>query len=231
MPNIKIIEKRNKAKVITNPPQKPKIFFINKLEKGFTLVEILAVLSLIAILGGIMISSDYRSVQTRNSLLTDAEAVGQELRDMQNRTTSFVEVEGVSNVGYGVYFDLLNPVKVQSFYKMNANEFGSDEVPGSSAANPAEDLIFNVGDRINRICLNGNCSNTTSKLAIYYMKPRPYTHFARSDDGISYSDKLANSGEIINHACIEIVPSSGVDIRRVDVYYIGQISFSYGACE
>lgn len=198
-------------------------------KKAFTLVEILMVLALIAILGSILISSDYKSSQIRNSLLTDAEAVAAELRDMQNRTTNFVKSSNVDNVGHGVYVDISNPSKVESFYKINTQDFSSIEVPTISSIKPSDDIIFNNGDRVNRICLN-SCDNTTNKIAIYFIKPKAYIYFFRSEDGLSFYN-TTSSNDPINHICIEIKPMVGDDVRKVDVYYIGQIAFSSGVCE
>lgn len=201
--------------------------------KGFTLVEIMIVLSIIVILGGVTISSDYKTNKTRNSLLVDTEAVATELRDMQNRTTSFVQSPVVNNIGYGVFFDIRNPLKTETFYKLEG-DFDVSELIAINSLKPADDFIFTVGNYIKRICLNG-CNtkqiDSQGKLALYFIKPRPYTNFSYSDDGLTYHTNLYPTYASINHACIEIGAEGISDVRRIDVYYIGQISFGFGGCE
>ena len=78
-------------------------FRIEKKIKGFTLIEIMVVLALIAILGSITIMSDYKTNKYKNSLLVDTEAVSIDIRDMQNRTSNFLQDTIVNNIGYGIF--------------------------------------------------------------------------------------------------------------------------------
>ena len=76
----------------------------NNLEKGFTLIEIMVVIALIAILSSIFFGSGYRKNQVRNSLLTDSIDLATTLQDMQSRAATFVLGNNVNNnVGYGVF--------------------------------------------------------------------------------------------------------------------------------
>lgn len=196
--------------------------------KGFTLVEIMLVLAIIMVLGGTLVSTNLQQVRTRSGLLTDSSSLAMEVRDMQNRTTSFLKSENIQNLGYGIYIDKLNPSKVESFYKLTNTDFAPSEVP-STSNKPTEDFILNNGNRITKICLN-NCNHTTTKLAIYFIKPRPYAYFSSSDDGLSY-DRALNNGDQIDNVCIEIRPDRTDIVRKVQVYYIGQVSFSDGPCQ
>ncbi len=201
--------------------------------KAFTLIEIMIVLSILAILGGITISSDYKTTKIRNSILIDTESVAVDIRDMQNRTINFIYNDSVNNVGYGVFFDMKNPLKVESFYKTDG-DFDPSELLISNSFKPSDDFIFNIGNYIKRICLNG-CAikelNSSEKLAIYFKKPKLYSNFSYSDNGLIYYTNLYPSGNAINHVCIEIGAYNSSETRKVDIYYIGQISFGYGNCE
>lgn len=208
-------------------------FELKKEIKGFTLIEIMVVLALIAILGSITIMSDYKTNKYKNSLLVDTEAVSIDIRDMQNRTSNFLQDTIVNNIGYGIFFDLNNRLRTETFFKKEG-DFDISELSSVNSMKPIDDFIFNSNNSIKRICLNG-CStkelDPQGKLAIYFIKPRPYAYFSYSDDGLTYYTNLYPSYNAINHACIEIFSEGISDVRRIDVYYIGQISFSYGNCE
>lgn len=205
---------------------------IGKNFSGFTLIELLVTLSIIAILSGIVISSNYSTNKARNALMVDTDLLASTIRDMQNRSASFVVNPLVNNLGYGVFMDLNNPLKVETFYKLVAGNFDSNtEIP--SGNKPADDFIFNPGISLKKICLNG-CNTKqilpAGKLAIYFLGPKPYAYFSYSDNGLNYYNQLG--GQAINQACLEIesqiLPN---DTRKLEIYYIGQISFSYGKCD
>ena len=208
----------------------------NNLEKGFTLIEIMMVIALLAILSSIFLGSGYRQNQIRKSLLTGSIDLATVLQDMQSRAASFVlGNDNVNNVGYGVFFDNLSSEKIGSFYKAKG-PFSSLDIPNSSLPKPGEDLILNYGNKIGNICLNG-CSTYNSKntkLAIFFVKPKSYANFSvLSDDGVTYTTTVTQGGvEVpIVHACLELSPTSGADYRHVDIYKVGQISSAYGQCE
>lgn len=207
--------------------------FIRSNLKGFTLVEIMVVLSIIIILGGITISGDYRTNKIRNSIMIDTESIATDIRDMQNRTASFVQNTSFNNVGYGVFFDIKNPLKTETFYKLNG-DFDITEVLNSNSLKPTDDFILSEGNYIKRICLNGcynKIINPNGKLAIFFVKPKPYVNFSYSDDGLTYYKNLYPIENAITHACVEIKSQNNLFTKRIDIYYIGQISYSYGSCE
>ncbi len=202
--------------------------------KAFTLIELLVVLSIIALLSVIMISGSYSDNKAKNALMVDMDVLASNIRDMQNKSASFVKDNYVNNVGYGMFFDLNNPIVINSFYKTSTGDFVSSgvnsELPTTDSLKPIDDFIFETNDYLKRICLNGCGIKTTNKLAIYYLNPRPYAYFSYSDDGLNYSTKI--NGNAINQICLEV--SSRIlpnDIRHLDIYYIGQISFAYGPCQ
>lgn len=205
-------------------------------EKGFTLIEIMVVIALLATLSSIFLGSGYRENQIRKSLLTDSIDLATTLQDMQSRSATFIlGNDNVNNVGYGVFFDNLSPEKIESFYKAEG-QFSSSDIPNSSIPKPGEDLILNYGNKIGNICLNG-CStynSKTTKLAVFFVKPKSYANFSvLSSDGVTYTTTVNKAGvEVpIVHACLELTPTSGTDYRRIDIYKVGQISATYGQCQ
>lgn len=198
--------------------------------RGFTLVEIMVVISIIAIIGGALAGFDYKKNQVRNTLLSDSESLAFSVRDMQNRTSSFISNEAFPNSGYGAFFNLSNPSIIEFFYKNNSQFFSDTELSLSSSGKPDDDLFLSSGNHISKICLN-NCGTQVDKLAIYFIKPKPYAYFSYLGYGGSYHSVIGQDTPI-NKVCIEI--SGGADEiekRRIEVYYIGQISFSYEGCQ
>lgn len=208
----------------------------NNFEKGFTLIEIMVVIALLAILSSIFLGSGYRQNQIRNSLLTDSVDLATTLQDMQSRAATFIlGTNNSNNVGYGVFFDNLDSGRIESFYK-SEGQFSSSDIPNSSIAKPGQDLILNYGNKIGNICLNGcttfNSKNT--KLAIFFVKPKSFANFSvLSNDGVTYTTTVTQAGVAVPiiHACLELDPTSGTEYRHVDIYKVGQISAAYGQCQ
>ncbi len=201
--------------------------------KGFTLIEMMTVLALMAILGSIFMNSGYKRNQIRNSLLTDSEDLSITLSDMQNRTTSFVEGLNPPQdlIGYGIFIDTSSPFKIETFYKTKNVEFGPDDI-SADQQKPISDLILTAGNYIKRICLNNSCERYLSEeIAIYFVKPKPYANFAIPSENVSYISTVVDNGPQIENVCVEISSTQGEDLRHVDIFYIGQISSSYGPCQ
>ncbi|MEI6352860.1 MAG: prepilin-type N-terminal cleavage/methylation domain-containing protein [Candidatus Nomurabacteria bacterium] len=205
-----------------------KLFSKNHEMGGFTLIEMMVVISILAVLGSIFMNSGYSQNKIRNALLTDSEDLSITVSDMQNRTSSFVMQNKVSDVvGYGVYIDTANASKIETFYKIKDSNFSSTEI-ASGRQTPDSDLILTEGNHIGRICLNGCSTKTVSQAVIYFVKPKTYSNVS-FNDGSGYVSLFNNIS--INHTCLEIAPPSGTDLRHVDIYYIGQVSSGFGPCQ
>lgn len=208
-----------------------------KNSKGFTLIELTLTLSMFSILGLFLFSSGLNINKTRNSLQFDSDAISSLIRSMQNKTASFVSSD-INNVGYGVFFDLNNKNKVESFYKTTATDFNASEI--LNTRKPESNIILNSGNYVNRICLNGTNCSATSRLAIYFVKPKPYAKFAIYN-GVSYSTTTTIGGVVvpISKVCVEIASPKKAnrtttrrqEFRRIEVYSVGQISFANKACQ
>lgn len=196
------------------------------------MLEMIVVLALIAILGSIFLSSGFGRTKVRNALITDSQDISSLVTEMQNKTTSFEETKNsLNNIGYGIYLDIANANKVESFYKFNSSTFDGSDLTFSSEK-PTDDVILTNSNKINRICVNG-CStfsaSSSIKLVSYFIKPKQSSYFAISQDGINYTNKV--SSQDINSVCIEIISPSYNDYRHIDIKYIGQVSSLYGPCQ
>jgi len=89
-----------------NKNQKSKI----KNQKGFTLVEMLVVIFIVAILSAATLAA-IRQGNKRSSVLRAAQRVAQDLRDAQNRALAAVEFQGKVPCGWGIEF-----VRNQNYY-------------------------------------------------------------------------------------------------------------------
>lgn len=200
--------------------------------KGYTLIELLLVLAIISIFSVAAIATSFRYNQLASSLLNDVHSVNMYIREMQNKTASFVAADQVSNIGYGVFLDLDNKNKIESFYKSNTGIFSPGE---ATAPKPGESLLLDPDNYFSKICING-CSSYSGarKVAIYFLKPKSYAIFSipevKNTSG-NYIDTIPDTYTKINKVCLEISSYNGDYKRRIDIHYVGQISFASGPCQ
>lgn len=206
---------------------------LNKFLNGYSMMEMLMVLAIIAIMSTMALSASLRYNKVLSSLLNDVNSISMLVRDMQNRTSSFVtaDVNSVPAVGYGVFVDLNAQNKIDPFYKTINGAFRPSE---AIAPRPDQSLILDSGNYISRICING-CSTYSgaSKVAIYFIRPRSYMNFSVPDPNNSsiYINNVPGKTDNINKVCLEISSVTGKYKKRIDMHYVGQVSFASGACE
>lgn len=200
--------------------------------KGYTMVELLLVIAVISILSVVAMASSFRYNQLLSNLLNDVNSVTMLMREMQNKTTSFIASNSGVNEGYGVFLDLNNKNKIEPFYKTNRNPFSPTE---ATSPKPDQNLLLGSSNYFSRICLNG-CSTYSSatKVAIYFLKPKPYIIFSipYPNTSTTYINTIPGQPNTkINRACIELASYSGNYKKRIDIHYVGQISFASGPCQ
>lgn len=206
---------------------------LNKTLKGYSLIELLAVLAIISIMSTITLAASLRYNKIVSILLNDVNSITMLVREMQNRTSSFVAADaGVSNIGHGVFVDIkTNKNKIETFYKTSPGVFTVSE---TLSPKPSENLLLDSGNYISRICVNG-CSTywSAEKVAVYFLKPKSYMEFSIPDPAnlSTYINNVPGRAEKINKVCLEVSSATGNYKKRIDMYYVGQISFASGPCQ
>jgi len=76
----------------------------NNSESGFTLVEMLTVLFIMAVISG-LVFANYRSGNQQFALENEAYRIAQDIRRVQEMAMSSKDVGGVSPESYGIYFE------------------------------------------------------------------------------------------------------------------------------
>lgn len=178
----------------------------------------------------IALSASFRYNKVVSTLLNDVNSVTMLIREMQNKTSSFVAAD-IPNVGYGVFVDLANKNKVEPFYKTSLGVFTTSEI---LSARPEQNLLIDSGNYISKICANGCATyQSATKVVIYFLKPKSYIEFSvpNPTNPTTYINTIPGKTEKINRVCLEISSVNGAYKKRIDMYYVGQISFSSGFCQ
>ena len=112
--------------------------------RGFTIIELLVVISIIAILSGIVLI-DYQSGQQALALQRAANKLAQDIRRVQEMAMSAKECEecgGVVPEGYGIFLDASNPYQYIIYAETGGNdEFFQGDPPDTKLA----DIEFEEG--------------------------------------------------------------------------------------
>lgn len=215
--------------------------------KGFTLIEMLVVLSIIAIVTTIALFG--QTTFNRSVLLTDtAYTVALSLREMQALGISSRKYGTVQNAGYGGRF-----VPQTVAYVLFADVGGAspatncpagtalaaghpEKKPGNCVYNLGTDGIVNTysfgrGFTINRVCgtaLSGGaylCSTDASPVTALDIV------FVRSDTTDTVMTAQQGGGSVqLSKAEIYVRDAEGVSTRAICVSRVGQISVSFGTC-
>lgn len=187
---------------------------------GFTLVELLVSIGIFAIITTVAVVN--QSNFNGSILLTNlAYEIGLSIRESQ---VFGITVKGTTldatkfDSGYGMRFDISTPTKYYLFEDRNPPDHFCDASEcGSGYANVVETFNINKGNRISKLCVDGDCS-TPVVLDISFVRPNPDAFIRINGAGGSYG-----KAEI----CV-LSPSTETK-RKVTVESTGQISVSNDA--
>jgi len=138
-------------------------------KNGFTIIELLVVISIIAILSGIVLI-DYRSSQQTLVLQRATNKLAQDIRRVQEMAMSARESNGVPP-RYGIEFVITDPDHYILFADLNDN--GKYE---SADGDPVETVTFEQGVRIDQLLIgDSDPLSSTTKIWITFEPPDPIT--------------------------------------------------------
>jgi prepilin-type N-terminal cleavage/methylation domain-containing protein len=160
-----------------------------KFQKGFTMMELLVSVSIIALLMGIFITN-YRGGSRQLELSLAAQKLASDIRLAQNKCLGSAEYNGaVPEGGWGIYFDKsVNNKRYLIFADLNNNKLYDVGEATVDYGGMIEDLPANISvDN-----LKFNVSNTT-RLDITFVPPDPTTNIYNS----SFSPATTTLGSIV----------------------------------
>ena len=172
--------------------------------KAFTLIELLISVSLIGILASVLFNNSFQTTKYRNLLANDADKMALYIRDVQNISANFY-YSSSSVLGYGVYIDKASST-ISSFYLDTINIINKDK-----KIENYKDLILDQENYISKIA-----TTNLSTSSIHFLRPKLKAYI--------------NGTSTISKICIEIKSNKIDDVRKVEVYYVGQISTGFGNC-
>lgn len=216
----------------------------NVLKQGFTLVEMLVVLSIIVIVTAIAING--QSSFNKSIILTDtAYTIAFSIREAQSLGLSSRLFNGTQNAGYGVHFNSGSPTTYDVFADTNPAVPGSsqggicpghsvssgpDAKPGNCIYDTANEIVrtytFNRGFKISKFCgfdqtLNSTrCSGSNlDELNIVYLRPNTQSVIT----GVRNTSLMS-----LTSATIYVTSPDGATDRCVSVSQVGQVAV--GTC-
>lgn len=135
---------------------------IDQKSSGFTLIEMLVVVAIVAVLSGAIVTSSFAG-QKRYDLARAAQQMSADLRRAQNLALAGKMQAGVSPTGYGIY---TNGNSYVLFYNLNPNK----EHHGASVD-------------METIALPTNVSLAPTGASVYFVPPDPTTYINGASAG------------------------------------------------
>jgi len=152
-----------------------------KMNKGFTLTEILIVISIFTLLTIILILN-YRAAGERLNLYRSAHKLAQDIRRVQEMAMAARQLNGeIPEGGYGVYFNENEPNHYILFADLDKNQKYT-----ASSDKLIEDISLEKESNISEI-------SSGSDLTIIFTPPNPNVNFAPDADTVSIT--LGGSGK------------------------------------
>ncbi len=133
---------------------------MSKKNKGFTLIEMLVVIAIIAVISGVIVVN-FRESSDIHKLQRSAQIVVQGIREAQNMSLSSTEIDGEVYNYYGVHFNKQNPT---SFYIY-----------------ASENMVYNSGEEVKTIELETevviDSLSGGNKLGMAFIPPYSFIEF------------------------------------------------------
>jgi prepilin-type N-terminal cleavage/methylation domain-containing protein len=152
----------------------------NKLKKifsrkqaGFTLIEMLVVIFIIAILSALLFAN-YKTGQKKYTLIQASQQAVSNIRKAQNMAISGTDIVGTSYYGFGVFFN-----RNDNYYIIYADK------NGNSSYQPSDDSMIETINLAGKVIINST-SPVASKLDVFFESPNPTTYInGSSADGLT----------------------------------------------
>ncbi len=211
--------------------------------RGFTLVEMLVVLSLIAIITTIALFG--QAGFNRSVLLTDtAYTVALSLREMQTSGLSSRKYGSIQNAGYGGYFTVSPATSYTLFADVGGTSAGTncpvgttgqpDAKPGNCRYDQGTDgtvrtYSFDSRFQIGRVCgtpMSGGASRCSTDGSLTDLN----VVFVRSNTTDTVMTGWTGAWTPLSKAEIYIQSNQGGDTRGICISQVGQISVVYATC-
>lgn len=202
----------------------PKIFHKNKCHKGFTLVELMVVISIFAILSSIMVFN-YGSFKSSLSIQNLADDISLSIRKAQGYAIGVHSSNNSFISGYGVHFSTAENKSFILFANLDNNtEYNNSSGCGNPTSNNECLEVLNItsSDKISAISVIGNGSpQTADTLDIFFKRPQPEPTFCARINGSS----TCILGTSVSFVKITISNDNGI-FKIITISNVGQISVS-----
>lgn len=192
---------------------------LNKKNKGFTLAEIIVVVSIISVLGSVVIFS-YSNFNDRLALSTSAQEMALAIREAQTYGINVKETSiggGDFTRAFGIYFDQTNGsnTKYYVFADKDNNKRYGDALGSCSGSECVE--MFTLRNGIYISAIGGSCpsSNSSTALHISFLRPNP-------DAMISFTNSIGLTCSDQSLGTVTLQSPKGRTVS-VNVYKTGQI--------
>lgn len=183
--------------------------FLKERNKGYTLIELMAVLFIIALISS-MVLANYRKSQKRYAFNFEVQSLAQFIRDSQNRAIASATIGNlVPEGGFGVYINKASQ-KIILYGDLDQNKLYTD----------GEEINFfnlNKAEINNLFSSDPNCPNYSNlnQVSINFIPPNPLTFIT------------PNGSDACSQVSIELKSRQDASLKKIiDVFNTGLIQIS-----